>query len=112
MKKIMFIIIIISMVLIGCTKKVTKVTMENITEQPNFFGVVEEVIDKSILVSVNPGQDEIKSSDKISISLTSLIKDSDKDFSLKDSVQIFYDGNIAETYPAQINNAYAIFIYE
>ena len=85
-------------------------TMNDIYSEPNFTGVVTEVFEKAIIVSVNEGEDELKSSDKISVSLDVKLKDSMTHFDVGDKVKIFYDGVIAESYPAQINTVYAILL--
>ena len=85
-------------------------TMNDIYDEPNFKGIVLEVDESSILVSVNEEEDEIKSSDKISVSLDVKLKDSISDFEVGDKVRVFYDGTILETYPAKINEVYAILL--
>ena len=83
-------------------------TMNDIYDEPNFKGIVLEVSENSILVSVNEEEDEIKSSDKISVSLNVKLKDSITDFEVSDKVRVFYDGTILETYPAKVNEVYSI----
>lgn len=85
-------------------------TMNDIYSEPNFTGVVTEVFDKAIIVSVDEGEDELKSSDKISVSLDVKLKDSMTHFDVGDKVKVFYDGVIAESYPGQINTVYAILL--
>lgn len=85
-------------------------TMNDIYDKPNFKAVVTEVHDKSILVSVDENEDEIKSSDKMNVSLDVKLKDSMTNFQVGDKVHIFYNGTILETYPAQINTVYAILL--
>ena len=85
-------------------------TMNNVYSEPNFTGVVEEVSDKAIIVSVDEIEDELMISDKMSVSLNVKLKDSRTDFNIGDRVRVFYDGVITETYPAGINTVYAIFI--
>lgn len=100
-------IFIIGIILIYLFKPMT---MNDIYDKPNFTGVVTDVYDKSILVSVDKNEDEINSSDKISVSLDVKLKDSMTNFQVGDKVHIFYDGTILETYPAQINTVYAILL--
>lgn len=85
-------------------------TMNDIYDKPNFTGIVTEIYDKAILVSVDEDEDEIKSSDKMSVSLDVQLKDSMTSFKVGDKVKIFYDGIILETYPAQIHTVYAILL--
>lgn len=85
-------------------------TMNDIYSEPNFTGVVTEVFDKAIIVSVDEGEDEMKSSDKMSVSLDTKLKDSMTHFDVGDKVKVFYDGTIAYSYPAQIHTVYAILL--
>ncbi len=85
-------------------------TMNDIYDEPNFKGIVLEVFESSILVSVNEEEDEIRTSDKISVSLEVKLKDSITNFEVGDKVRVFYDGTILETYPAKINEVYAILL--
>jgi hypothetical protein len=63
----------------------------NIGNQPNFSGVIVEIYDGSILVLVNEAEDEFKVGSR---------------------VHVFYDGTIAESYPAQINIVYTIIMLD
>lgn len=105
MKKLIFIILILSIIMTGCSKPRD---MDSIMDEPNFAGIVEEVYDQSILVRVNEGEEELRSSDLIRISLDAEIEDSQTDFHIGDEVRVYYDGTVAESYPAQISKVYAI----
>ena len=85
-------------------------TMNDIYNEPNFRGLVLEVSDNTILVAVNQEENEIKSSDKISVSLDTKLKDSMTSFKVGDKVRVFYDGMILETYPGRVTNVYAILL--
>lgn len=85
-------------------------TMNDIYHEPNFTGVIIEVHDKSILVSINDGEDELKSSDKIYVSLDTKLKDSMTVFNVGQKVKVFYNGVVLETYPASIDIVYAILL--
>jgi len=85
-------------------------TMNDIYKEPNFKGIVTEVSEHSILVSVSEDEDEFKSSDKISVSLNVKLKDSMTHFSVGDNVSVYYNGKIVETYPAQVKEVYAIIL--
>lgn len=87
-------------------------TMNDIYKKPNVIGLVLEVNENSILILVSETEDEFKSSDKISVSLDVKLKDSMTDFKPFDVVNVFYDGKIAESYPAQINTVYAILLVD
>lgn len=93
------------MLLSGCSKKTD---VNTLVDKPNFAGIINEVSEGSIIVIVNEDEDEIKSSDLISVSLDVELKDRMTDFEIGDEVRVYYDGNIAESYPAQINKVYAI----
>lgn len=107
-KMLWFIVIVIFIVsiVIACTIK--KTTMNDIYNKPNFKGIVLDVWDGGILVSVDDEEDEIKSSDKISVSFDTKLKDEMSNFQVGDKVKIFYDGTILESYPAQIHTVYKI----
>ncbi len=107
MKKWILVLFFVIILLTGCSKKID---MNNVKNEPNFSGIVEEVSEQSILVKVNEVEDEFQSSDLISVSLDVELKDSITSFSIGDEVLIYYDGNIAESYPAQINKVYAIIL--
>ena len=85
-------------------------TMNDIYREPNFSGTVTEVHDKYVLVAVDEESDAFKSSDLISVSLATKLKDSMTSFKTGDKIKVFYDGMIAETYPAQVHNVYAIIL--
>lgn len=98
-------ILLLFAVFAGCT---APMNMNTVVNEPNFSGIVEEVYDGSILVRVNEGEDERKSSDLMSVSLNTMLADSMTHFSVGDEVRVYYDGYIAESYPAQIHSVYAI----
>jgi len=83
-------------------------SMHNVTKEPHFRGTVTEVYDNAILVTVDEGEDERRSSDLMSVSLNVKLKDSMTHFNIGDKVIVYYNGEIAESYPAQINTVYAI----
>lgn len=87
---------------------IVPMSMNNVDKEPHFGGTVTEVYDNTILVSVNEGEDVRKSSDLISVSLNVKLKDSMTDFAVGDRVIVYYNGVIAESYPAQVNMVYAI----
>ncbi|MDL2258185.1 YobA family protein [Eubacteriales bacterium OttesenSCG-928-K08] len=100
---------ILLLTLCGCTKKLT---MHTVLNEPNFGGIVTEVYENSILVAVNEGEDARNSSDLIMVSLNVEIKDSMTQFDVGDEVRVYYDGTIAESYPAQVMKVYAITLIE
>lgn len=110
--KLIIVIIAIGILLFIFFMSNRPMNMNSVLDQPNFMGRVEEVRDQSILVRVNEDEEEIRSSDLINVSLDVEIKDSLSDYTVGHIVQVYYDGNIAESYPAQVNNVYAIVIVD
>ncbi|MEG6520997.1 M56 family metallopeptidase [Desulfotomaculum sp. 1211_IL3151] len=83
-------------------------SMNNVAKKPHFAGTVTQVYDHAILVSVKEGEDVRRSSDLIRVSLNVKLKDSMTHFTVGDKVIVYYNGEIAESYPAQVNTVYAI----
>ncbi len=81
-----------------------------IANEPCVKGVVTEVYQASILLSVNEGEEALKSSDLIYVSLNAESSDSVTQLYAGDEIAVYYNGEIAETYPAQINTVYAILL--
>lgn len=109
MKRWIFYLTFIIIFLSACTKPMN---MNSVVKEPNFTGRVEEIEENSILVRVDEDEEEAASSDLISVSLDVELEDSMTDFNVGDKVRIYYDGNIAESYPAQVNKVYAIILIE
>ncbi len=68
-----------------------------------------------MLVEPEEGSDELRSADKISVSIAeATLLDSKEqeiavdDITVGDKVEIVYNGMIAESYPAQINKCYKV----
>ncbi len=77
----------------------------------SFHAAVLEVHDSYLLVEPSADSNESKSADKIQVSL----KDKTSSWPMPavgDFVNIVYDGNLMETYPAQLGNVYRIEILE
>lgn len=102
-------ILFISLVLIYVFRPLT---MNDILDKPSFNGVVTQVNKNTIIVAVDEDEDEYKSSDVMSVSLDVQLNDNITQFEVGDMVQVFYDGSIAESYPAQINTVFAILLIE
>lgn len=79
-----------------------------VSTKPCVKGVVQEVHEQMILIEVNEDEEARKSSDLISVSLDVQNADSITHFYAGDEVAVYYDGQIAESYPAQIHTVYAI----
>ena len=63
-------------------------------------------------IVVKPDEDfnEIKSADQISVSLDVISTIPVPTFKTGDRVRVVYNGEIAETYPAQINHVFAFYL--
>ena len=81
----------------GCGKKSMN---DIINSEANITGIVKEATENSILIENENG--------KYWVSLNVENKDSVTNFNIGDEVVVYYDGNIAESYPMQINTVYAI----
>lgn len=108
MKKILcaFCLLFTVLLFTGCDN----LNMNTVLEKPHFSGIVTEVHEASILVAVNEGEEILSSSDLMSVSLDVELKDGLSEYHVGDEVTVYHDGTVAETYPAQINNVYAILI--
>lgn len=95
---------------LSISDSIIPMSMNTVVKEPHFSGTVTEVYDNAILVSVNEGEDARRSSDLISVSLNVKSKDSSTHFTNGDKVTVYYNGEIAESYPAQVNTVYAIVI--
>ncbi len=96
MKKIvlLFLCLVLALTLVSCKKKET------------FRATVVEVNGDDILVSPLEGESELNSSDQFSINGTSVQGTSL--LQVGDVLEITYNGEILETYPAQLGKIYTI----
>ena len=76
---------------------------------PYFNAEVLEVTEKNILVKPDDSK-ETKSADKIYVSLDVISEIPVPTINAGDRVRVIYNGEIAETYPAQINNVFVIYL--
>ena len=99
MKKLIALVLALVCVLslVGCNNRSMNYIIEN---EPSIMGVVKDSNDNSILIENEDGE--------YWVSLNVENKDSMTHFSIGDEVVVYYDGNIAESYPMQINTVYAI----
>ena len=77
---------------------------------PYFNAEVLQVNERSILVKPDADSDEIKSADTISVSLDVVSTVPAPILKVGDRVRIVYNGEIAESYPAQISKVFAIYL--
>ena len=99
MKKYWLIILSIICVLglVGCNNRSLNYIISN---EPSMVGIVQETNDNSILIENENGE--------YVVSLEVECADSMTHFNIGDEVVVYYDGNVAESYPMQINKVYAI----
>lgn len=71
-----------------------------IANEPNITGIVKDTNENFIIIENENGE--------YCVSLNVENEDSMTHFSNGDEVVVFFDGNIAESYPMQINTVYAI----
>ncbi len=101
-------------ILSGCTVKTTE-------GEASFIGVVLEKHQNAILVAPVEGSEELSSADQIMVLIEedTRLKAKEKadtisaqDIAVGSRVEIYYDGRIAESYPAQINSSSQVELLE
>ena len=97
----LFLVLFCLLGLVGCNNRSMNYIIAN---EPNITGVVKESSEKFILIENKTGE--------YWVSLNVENEDSMTHFSMGDEVVVYYDGNIAESYPMQINTVYAILLKE
>lgn len=105
MKKLIALILALFCVLglIGCNRNSMDYIIEN---EPNITGIVEEVHDDYIIIYIETDGYPNGADCKVSLNVEN--KDSVTDFVIGDEVVVYYNGDIAESDPLQINTVYAI----
>lgn len=83
--------------LAGCGPRSMNDIIQN---EPSILGIVRDTGDRAILIENENGE--------YWVSLDAENKDSMTHFSIGDQVAVYFDGNIAESYPMQISTVYAI----
>ena len=103
-KSIIFALALICILtLAGCNKKSMNYIIEN---EPSITGIVEEVSDDSVLIYIET--DGYPYGADCSVSLDVENSDSYTNVSAGDEIVVYYNGDIAESDPLQINTVYAI----
>lgn len=99
MKKLVALVLLVIcvMTLMGCNNRSMNYIIQN---EPNITGIVKSITNESFLMENETGE--------YWISLKVENKDSMTHFSTGDEVVVYFDGNVAESYPMQINTIYAI----
>lgn len=77
-----------------------------------FQATVLEVHEKSILVELLEGEEIRKSADKISVSLDLVSTKEVPKLEEETRVSIVYNGDVQESYPAQIKTVFAIYLVD
>lgn len=99
MKKLIALVLTLVCVLgmVGCNNRSMNYIISN---EPSITGIVKETNENSILIENENGE--------YWVSLNVENRDSMTSFSIGDEVVVYYDGNVAESDPMQINTVYAI----
>ena len=98
MKKVLLCIIFL-LVTTGCKVRTIDDVIQN---ESSISGIVKEINDNCILIENSDGQ--------YCVSKDAELSDSYSDYELFDELTVYYDGNIAESDPMQINKVYAILL--
>ena len=104
MKKYLLILIsiICMMGLSGCNNRSMNYIISN---EPSMTGIIKETNENSILIENETGEYWVSLQVENSDGIYSPIM-------VGDEVTVYYDGNIAESYPMQINTVYAVLLKE
>ena len=99
MKKLIAVVLLMLLVfsMAGCNNRSMNYIIQN---EPNITGMVKTITNDAFLMENETGE--------YWISLKVENKDSMTHFSIGDEVVVYFDGNVAESYPMQINTVYAI----
>ncbi|MCH1942280.1 YobA family protein [Holdemania massiliensis] len=89
--------------IVGCSSRTMNYIIEN---EPSITGIVEKVQDNFIVIYINTEGYPNGSSCKVSLNVEN--KDSYTDVSVGDEITVYYNGEIAESAPLQINTVYGI----
>lgn len=89
--------------IVGCSSRTMDYIIEN---EPSITGIVEKVQDNFIVIYINSEGYPNGSSCKVSLNVEN--KDSYTDVSVGDEITVYYNGEIAESAPLQINTVYGI----
>lgn len=100
---ILVLILVCTLGLAGCSNRSMNYIIEH---EPNISGIVEEVHDNSIIIYIETDAYPNGANCKVSLDVEN--KDSYTDVSIGDEVVVYFNGDIAESDPLQINTVYAI----
>lgn len=110
MKKLIALVLALTCLfsLVGCNTNSMNYIIEH---KPSITGIIKEVNDNYIIICVET--DSYPNGGIYKVSLD--VKNQDGTYSpmtIGDEVTVYYNGEIAESYPAQINIVYAILLVE
>ena len=99
MKKLIALVLAMFCVLglVGCNNRSMNYIISN---EPSITGIVKETNENAIMIENADGEYWVSRNVENKDSMTS--------FNIGDEVVVYYDGNVAESYPMQINTVYAI----
>lgn len=102
MKKLIPLLLSLAFVLTltGCTSE----------DKATFQATILEIQDGYYLVEPVEGSTELNSADQITVPMVNINPSQEPE--VGDTLEIVYDGTIAESYPAQINTVYSISVVE
>ena len=102
MKKLIPLLLSLAFVLTltGCTSE----------DKATFQATILEIQDGYYLVEPVEGSTELNSADQITVPMVNINPSQEPE--VGDTLEIVYDGVIAESYPAQINTVYSISVVE
>lgn len=105
MKRVTVFVLLVVCVLgfVGCSNKNMSYIIEN---KPSIVGIVEEVHDDFIIIYIETDGYPNGASCKVSLDMENT--DGFPEVSVGDEVIVYYNGDIAESDPLQINTVYAI----
>ena len=75
-----------------------------------FQATILEIHDDNYLVELVEGSSELNSADHITVPMTNMNVSPEPE--VGDTLEIVYDGDIADSYPAQITSVYSISVVE
>ncbi len=103
-KNIVLMVFAVFFSMVGCRRSMDYV----ISNEPDFAGIVKEVTEDYVVVTVNDDESIYVDYPIVYASLDVEQEDSCLDFRAGDEIQIFYDGNISDGDPAKVETVYAI----
>lgn len=85
---------------------------EDSNGQEYFDAKVLEISENSVLVEPLEGEDVLRSGDRLWVSTNVVTASGAPTLTVGDEIRVVYDGMIAETYPGQVNNVFAIYLLD